>query len=243
MKKLLVTLTMAFASLSALAAPATNLVINGDFEQTTRGAGQLGYNTNATGWATTGYNFLFAAGSADTTGAVGSYGPLSLWGRNNGGVDVVGDSPTGGNFIGADGGFQVGAIEQTINGLVAGQQYNVSFDWAGAQQSNRFGATTEQWAVSLGNQTRSTAIVNNANRGFTGWMTETFTFTAGSSSEVLSFLAHGTPSGEPPFALLDGVSLTEVANVPEPGTVWNMMIGACGLIAVTLFRRRRADQA
>jgi hypothetical protein len=51
-----------------------NLLTNGNFSSTTNGGGQLGYNTTATGWSTTGYNFLFTSGSADTTGVTGSNG-------------------------------------------------------------------------------------------------------------------------------------------------------------------------
>ena len=203
------------------AAQANNLVFNGSFETTTNGAGQLGFNTDATGWTTNGYNFLFTAGSADTTGAVGSDGGLSLWGPGNGSANgLPASSPDGGNFVADDGAFEVGALQQTINGLTAGQDYVVSFYWAGAQQSGFNGATTEQWQVSFGSQTQSTAVANNADHGFTGWMSQSFTFTADGTSDVLSFLAVGTPDGEPPFSLLDGVSVN--AAVPEPAT--------CGLL-------------
>jgi len=137
--------------------------------------------------------------------------------------------------VAADGAFQVGAISQTISGLNVGQQYTVGFDWAAAQQHGFTGATTEQWKVSLGGQTQSTAVYNNANHGFSGWMHESFTFTATTGSEALSFLAFGTPSGEPPFSLLDGVTM--VAAVPEPET-WALMLCGMGLIG-GLQRRRR----
>src|ERR1700679_70029 len=61
-----------------------NLVTNGGFESTTNGNGQLGYNTNAIGWTATGYTFIFAPGTADTTGAPGSIGTDYLWGPGNG---------------------------------------------------------------------------------------------------------------------------------------------------------------
>ena len=241
MKKLLTTLAIALVGLSGTSAQATNLVTNGNFEQTTNGNGQLGFNTTVTGWTSNGYNFVYAPGTADTSGAVGVDGNVKLWGPGNGSANGLTTSPDGGNFLAADGAYEVGAIKQTINGLVAGQQYNVSFDWAGAQQSGFTGVTTEQWAVSLGNETLSTQILTDANHGFTGWLSDTLTFTATGSSEVLSFLANGTPNGEPPFSLLDGVSMT--ATVPEPGTIWEMMIGAVGLIAFALLRRRHANKA
>ena len=224
-------------SFAAAEAQAYNLVTNGGFEQTTNGAGQMGSVTNATGWVTNGYNFIFTPGSADSTGVPSSqYGNLQLWGPGNGGdpSNTLGVSPDGGNYVGADGAFQVGAITQTITGLVAGQQYSVGFDWAGAQQEGFTGPTTEQWIVSLGSQTQSTAIVSDISHGFTGWTHTTFTFTADGSSDVLSFLAAGTPDGEPPFSLLDGVTMTAV---PEPAS---MAIMGTGLAALGFIRRRRA---
>jgi hypothetical protein len=222
---------LAVAVSSCGAAYAVNLVQNGDFESTTSGAGQLGYNTDATDWTSAApngsYNFLFTPGSADTSGVTGEYGNLQLWGPGNGSANgLPASSPDGGNYVGLDGAFQVGALAQTINGLTRGQTYAVSFDWAGAQQSEFFGANTEQLQVSLGSQTQSTAIYDNPSQGFSGWMTQTFYFTPGSSSEVLSFLAVGTPSGVPPFSLLDSVSLNAV---PEPSTCAMMCLGFAGL--------------
>jgi hypothetical protein len=237
-------LTLAFSG------QATNLVTNGSFESST-GGGQLGYNTTATGWSTSGYNFLFTSGSADTTGETGSYGTLKLWGPNDGSANGLPvSSPDGGNFIGADGAYEVGAITQTISGLTALHTYAVSFYWAAAQQSgygcvsnpsNPGGCTTDQWQVSLGGQTLSTPVANTgvAQGGFSGWMYQTLVFTATSSSEVLSFLAVGTPSGQPPFALLDGVSLTAT---PEPGSLM-LMAGAIllGLGSFARMKRKLKD--
>ena len=218
-----------FAGATALA----NLVTNGSFETLTNGAGQLGYNTNATGWTTTGYNFVFASGTADHAGATGQYGNLQLWGPGNGAANgLPASSPDGGNFIAADGAFQTGAISQTITGLTRGQQYSVGFWFAGAQQSGFTGTTTEQWLVSLGSQTLATDILNDASHGFTGWQHVTMTFTADGTQDVLSFLAAGTPNGEPPFSLLDGVTM----NVPEPASMTLMSVG---LAALGLVRRRR----
>lgn len=238
-KKIMLAL-IAAAGLCAASAQADNLVVNGDFEQSTNGAGQFDFNTQLTGWSSSGYNFLFASGTADTTGSNGSYGGLSMWGSNNGGNDVLTDSPTGGNFIAADGAFQVAPITQTINGLNVGQQYDVSFYWAAAQQKNFDGATTEQWSVSLGNETHSTAVYNNPSHSFSGWMQQTFTFTATSGSEVLAFLATGTPNGTPPFSLLDGVTMA--AAVPEPSS-WGMALVGLGLIGLVARRRRPAFTA
>jgi hypothetical protein len=77
----------------------------------------------------------------------------------------------------------------------------------------------------------------NASEGFTGWQTDSFTFTATSTSEVLSFLAVGTPAGVPPFTLLDGISVTQT---PEPQS---LVLFATGLIGVSGLVRRRFQKS
>ena len=240
MKTILRTLAIAAFGLQAMVAMAApvNLVVNGGFEQLTNGAGKFSTNggtTVATGWTSSGYTFIYTPGTVDTTGA----GPsgLKLWGPNNGAKNGLTTSPTGGNFLASDGVYQAGPLKQTINGLVIGQNYQVSFDWAGAQQYNFSGNTTEGWTVSLGSQSFDTVMLSNVSHGFTGWKAQTFTFTANAASEVLSFLAKGTPTGAPPFTLLDNVSLVAV---PEPGTVWEILIGALALASVVILRRRAA---
>lgn len=223
-----------FAALSFSTAQATpvNLVTNGGFETLTNGVGQInGKYTTATGWTSSGYNFVFNSANADTVGAPGQSGIVKLWGNNG-----LTASPVGGNFLGADGAYLVGAITQNITGLTVGQRYNLSFYWAGAQQSGFSGETTENWTVSLGNQSFKTATVTDASHGFTGWMQQSFTYTATSTSALLSFLAAGTPAGEPPFSLLDGVKLTAV-DVPEPSSTALFFIGLVLLFAAVRVRR------
>jgi hypothetical protein len=243
MKNLVSAAVVALSLVAGGSAHAVQFVTNGGFETTTGGSptgyGQLGYNVTATGWSTSGYNFLFNDSNV-STGVTGSFGGLSLWTSSNGGLDAIPASPAGGNFVAADGAFQVGAITQTLNGLTVGAQYAVSFYWGAAQQSGFDGATTDKWTVSLGSESKDTNVISLASHSFSGWEKETLTFTATSSSEVLSFLATGTPAGVPPFALLDGVSVT---GVPELST-WGMMLaGFAGLGVAARLRRRRAVAA
>ena len=233
----------AFAPAAAFAGP--NLVTNGDFEQTSMQNSQGIFTpdqmttSNVTGWSTSGYNFIFGADTATSVGSYGSFGQTYLYdGSAVSGGSVLGHSPTNGNFVGADGAFEVGAITQTLNGLTKGSNYAVSFSWAGAQQTGFSGATTEQWQVSLGSQTKSTQVMGDANHGFTGWMQQTFIFQATTASEVLSFLAIGTPNGEPPFSLLDGVSATDVPE-PESLAMLAAFIGFMGLLTVR-YRNRHS---
>ncbi len=225
--------------------------------------GQFGTGTGSTltvaNWATAGYNFVYAPNTVDTgTSASGAnagkpneapgqynapngYGNTYMWGSNNGGASVIpATSPAGGNFIAADGAFEIGALTQSVTGLTVGRTYALKFWWAGAQQENFTGITTENWTVAMGTGNVAgnfvTPTVTVPNHGFSGWMQQTFYFYANNSTETLSFLAAGTPNGEPPFSLLGGVDL-EV--VPEFSS-WMAFAGfgvAC--IVFECVRRRR----
>jgi hypothetical protein len=193
------------------------------------------------GWTSTGYNFVFLPGSTVATGVDGN---VSLWSPASSPASANGftnASPTGGNFIGADGAYGQANISQTINGLTVGHTYAVSFAWAGAQQAGytAVNGTTEFWAVSFGGTTQDTQTITVANKGFSGWLNQTFDFVATSSSETLSFFATGTPSGVPPFALLANVS---VVDTPEPASLVILSTGIAGLVGVVR-RRRRASRA
>ena len=230
-------------------------LINGSFEQYTGGSNgapsQLGNSgtggyTGLTGWTVGNgtYGFLMAPKVADTTG---SYSPqfgnsMTLWGSNNGGLATLSaTSPDGGNYLALDAasGYRGAGISQTLTGLKVGQQYAVSFHWASGQQHGYDGDTFESFQVSLGNQIQSTSVENNVSHGFTNWRQETLTFTADGASDALTFLAVGTPSGLPPFALLDGVSFVAV---PEPGSLALVGVGLAVTAAVRRVRGRAPAQ-
>jgi hypothetical protein len=225
---------VAALALVAIVGPAhaTNLVQNGDFSATTgASSGELGVYTTATDWSSTGYNFLYASSTVATqSGATGTLGNVLLW--------AAAPSPDGGAFLAADGAFEQGAITQTITGLTAGQTYAVTFSFAGAQQLGFTGDTTEAFDVSLGGSAvQETAILNDDSHGFTGWSTDTMIFTADSSSDVLSFLAVGTPSGVPPMSLLDGVSMTAT---PEPSSLALLATGCFGVGGILRSRFKKS---
>ena len=141
-----------------------------------------------------------------------------------------------------DGAFDVASISQALTGLTVGMDTKVYFYYAGAQQYGYTGATTEAFTVSLTDtsanttESHSTAVLSDTDHGFTGWHYTEVDFVPTSSSETLSFLAAGTPGGEPPFSLLDGISVVQVT--PEPSTL--ALLGS-GILAVGgLVRRRRA---
>ena len=212
---------------------ATEYVTNGDFSSLTNGLGQLGYNTDATGWATNGYNFVL---NVADVGSSGSYGLTTYWDAANGGSSSWdGKSPTGGNFVAMDGDFGTSPVTQTITGLTAGKNYTLSFNYAFGQQKNYTGETTQHLTASLGSDAITTADFVVPSKGFTGWQTYTGNFTADGTSDVLSFLAYGNVP-VPPFAMLTNVSL--IGAVPEPAT-WGMMILGLGAMGVVARRRRQ----
>lgn len=232
-----------------------NLVVNGGFEQTAKPQssefGDRFPEQQVVGWQTSGYNWVYRPGEADTVGGNGEFGFVSLWGPGNGSNNgLPAQSPLGGNFLAADGAFVTSAITQQLSGLVPGQRYVISFTYAGAQQFGFEGATTDRWAVNLGptiptdderrngsfaSTVQLTPLLTLASRGFSGWQTARLTFTAQTANDTLSFLAIGTPDGVPPFALLDGVTAQEA--IPEAST-WALLVAGFGLIGFAARRRR-----
>jgi hypothetical protein len=221
------------------AAPAQNLVKNGGFENATTtsstGNFQIGgsFGTVADWSSTQGYNLLFNASNATTGNAYGTYswtGNEKLWGASA--------SSQGGKFLALDGDVDArGLVSQTITGLTKGATYVLSFEWAAGQLQSRVGDTTEQLKVDFGTDSFSTDVISNPSQGFSGWKTVSRSFVATSGSQVLSFLSLGTPTGLPPIALLDNVSVT--AAVPEPGTWMTMLLGF-GVVGGVIRRRKPA---
>ncbi|HEX4086104.1 MAG TPA: hypothetical protein VHY22_14410 [Chthoniobacteraceae bacterium] len=259
---------MAFAWVRQASAQYTNLVTDGTFGQVSLSSGQsstglttlygqfgTGYLTVA-GWSTTGYNFVYAPNTVDqgtgTGGAfagqpkeapgqytVNGYGNQYMWGSHNGGTAAwPATDPAGGDFIAADGTYESGAITQTITGLKVGEAYALKFYWGAAQQQSYTGSTTEWWSVSLGGETESTSTFSLASGSFSGWMQDTMYFTATSATETLSFLAGGTPNGQPPFSLLGGVSLEVVPDFSN-WMAFASFGGGCMLLEAGRRRRRQ----
>lgn len=212
-----------------------------------------GFGNTVTGWSTdlsppyaAGYNLYFFDGDTAKTGDAASIYPGEQQRPN---VNFTGDSPDGGAFmvLDADPNFTA-PFGQIVNGLIVGKKYLLTFDWAAGELSNRTGYISSQITGSFGGASFATAPFFNSNSilsatptapgDFSGWKTVSFGFTATSTSQLLSFLAVGSPTGNlPPVAFLDGVSLT--TTVPEPG-VWAMMLLGFGALGVALRRRRAA---
>ena len=234
---------------TASAAP-VNLVQNSGFELTTvtqsteLPADSSVTGTNLTSWNTYtpsgfSYSHLYFPGEATTVGSIccGGASVATLWGTNV-------DSPTGDKFVALD--TADGAtIAQQISGLTVGQQYNLSFDYAGGQYYPLEGATIQAWEVHFGAAQQTTTPLSNASHGFTGWFTSQLSFVASATSELLSFMPIGaTTDALPPVTLLDNVALT--ANDPLPNDVpepASLALFALGLVAVAVTRRPSRNQA
>ena len=218
-----------FVSLLAVPASGASYIMNGSFESTTLSNSGFFTTSDVADWSTNSYTFLVFPGTAQT--GIGNGVKLYAGAA----PDIMpSTSPDGGNFVAADGAYEVGKISQTMNGLTPGQQYDVTFYQAGAQQQGYNGATTDRFEVFFGSDSQFSALMTNPSHDFQPWEQQTLTFTANATSEVLSFLAVGTPSGVPPFTLLDGVTVSSAA--PEPGYL--LLVGI-GLVAAGVVRRRK----
>ena len=225
------TLLLAATMLGAVSAhAATNLVVNGGFETVASGVtGKTSFANNVTGWTGgSGLTFIDYPGTADD----GSY--LSVYK----GFPAV--SPDGGKFVEADADpTYSSAITQTIGGLTVGNQYLLTFFQGAGQQAGFTGATTERWQVNFGTAQQLSSRFSLPQGGTGPWQAQSMLFTATSVSQTLSFLAVGTPNGQPPIAFLDGVSLTAV---PEPAT-WALLLAGFGAVGIQVRRRRPAAVA
>ncbi len=245
---------VALAGIIGSAQGAVNLVKNGGFENTSVSGS---YSINPGGstlnnWSSSNvcggcYNFVYfpnevtlsdpqgAKGSAD-----GSNPQVWLWAPGNGPTFPL--SPSGGNFVALDADPTYrGALTQTITGLTPGGQYLLNFDWGAGQYTTRTGNNKAGLFATLGNSpAQFTGYANNASQSFSGWRHGAMSFTATSSTEVLSFLADGTPYNGPPVAVLDGVSLTQT---PEPGYQVLMLAGVGILLGFARFRRKSLTRA
>jgi hypothetical protein len=215
-------------------AQAAQFVTNGDFTSLSNGLGQIDNNTTATGWTSSGYNFVFT--QADSA-VPGQFGSLSLWDQANGGASTWNGLAAGaGNFLAMDGDFGTSAVSQVITGLTPGKSYLLTFNYAFGQQQGFNGDTIQHLTVGFDPGFSSTSPdFNLDSHSFSGWGSFGGYLTASAATETLSFLAYGNLP-VPPFALVSNVSLT--GGVPEPATWAMMLMGVGAMGAVARVRRR-----
>jgi hypothetical protein len=227
-------------ALGAGAASATQFVTNGGFESSASTTSQVffGTNTPATDWTSTGQFVLYCTAAAGTT--CDTIGGAALAGPANGNDNGLTSSPQGGSYMGfdSDPAFH-GDFTQTIAGLTVGASYTLSFYLAGGQEVNAGGPTTTSMTATLGDETFTTPVIDTPTNGFTPWQLFSTTFTYTGGGNILDFVATGGPGGAPPYALLDGVSLTSTTGAtPEPSTWLMIVAGFAGLGLAARARRR-----
>jgi hypothetical protein len=234
----------------ALAGPQyVNLLTNGNFDTPPGGStvstqfGSDGYAAMP-GWTvsavngSTPFDLWWVAATASSASARTQYG--------NSGQELVSSFPgaDGANpyFVSLDGDSNSsGTLAQTVAGLTIGDHYQLSFDWAATQMTTAsHNPYTIGVAFNLGGAALTgitgaptTSVYSGAYGSSSAWSTVTFDFTASSASEILSFLAYGTPVGGPPVALLDNVSLEDI---PEPSGI--AAVGIAAMLGVVTWRRR-----
>ena len=146
-----------------------------------------------TGWSTSGYNFVFTPGTADTTGAVGQDGKLYLSVRET--VAATASPPV----RQAETSWLLTVVFTSAPShkpLAVSRPANTLMCRSTMPQHSSMGLTAPPQSNSkLASEARRTQrqVLSIASHGFSGWQHETLTFKATSSSEVLSFLGERSP--------------------------------------------------
>jgi hypothetical protein len=218
---------------------------------------QLGYmsgavtgitNTFYTG-TTWGFNFVYSSPSqANLVGAYNQGGSTNI--KLDGAVLAdSADTQDGGYFLALDSVYEASPIHINI-ATVLGDTYTVTFDYAGTQQPGYTGTTTDALTVALGADTPDTTpSLTVTQQSFTGWDAESYTFTAATTgTEVLSFLASGTPTGagqEPAMTLLDNIDVSQntPSPTPEPDSLILLATGLVGLGGFLRWRSKKSEGA
>lgn len=155
----------------------------------------------------------------------GSSSNIFLWGpgfSTNPVSNGFTGSPNGGKFLAAFGDFGRSKVSQTVTGLTAGNQYTLSFEYAGSQATDNTGDTQQYWSFDLPTGTQNLTQWINPSQGFTDWRTYSTTFTATDSFFTLGFEPFGASTGGPgelsPVLLLDNVQVVDFTP-PTPTSV------------------------
>lgn len=186
----------------AIAAPSTNLIVNGGFE-----------------------NSAFA-GAYQTLNS--TTGGLSGWAIEVGSVDLINTywQAAGGNYSLDLSGSEDGVISQTFATIV-GQKYAVSFSMAGNPDNTDSSEIVKTLQVGLAGIPLYSFDTTGKSAANMGWETKSFQFTAAGTSSKLFFASmQDSPWGP----ALDNVSVTAVPE-PETYALFLAGLGLMGAVA------------
>jgi hypothetical protein len=210
---------LAAATLATHHAQASELIVNGGFEDSTSAY------TTPPGWTQIGteQGVLAYAVSAPSIPAYQGTNFYSLGGAGNDGRINLGDG-----------------IEQSV-ATVIGASYQLNFGLSG--ENGPGGITT--LAVTIGSQTTDYTITSTYNGTTISYFgqplaTQTINYVATSADTEISFVETATNDNGNNDALIDGVSFQGEAvtgAVPEPSTWAMMILGFCG-VGFMAYRRR-----
>lgn len=209
-------------------ADATNLLVNGSFEQGAPAFGCAPGFTPLPGWNITAGNIDIDSAASGCSGITAADG--------NQFVDLTGSFANGS-------GNDVGAIAQTVATTV-GAQYSLSFYFGANPQAAYLTQYPNDGPIKSMNVLLNGALDANYTLNTTGvsftnaqWARETLYFTATSDQTTVGFQSLNGLSAPSDFGpLLDGVVLQQV---PEPATLGLLGLGL-GLAGAGFLRRRKS---
>ena len=182
---------------STSAAAPSDLVQNGGFENSSNNFDSGGFNTLGTG-STTITGWRVSSGEVDQV--VGQWSPQD----GSVSIDLSGGEP--------------GAIEQNITGLEVGERYELTYYYTG--QPDHEGEYEAGVEIANLNITEAASSSNSASSP--GWTLATHNFTAGNTTETLTFTQGATPQDNAGMAI-DNVSIVESSD-PIDTTAPNVSI-------------------
>ena len=159
-------------------------------------------------------------------------------------------SSTGGDFlhgIGLDPGYVESALQVGLDGLVIGQQYEISFEQSISW--NIGGASDGFWEIIFGDESQNSDIMSVPDSGVAApWMWQTLIFTATSTIQTLEVIAHNDDGSGRADLGIDSFFLGDPGtnpdnppvDVPEPDTLSLLGLGLAFAGFATRRRRRRA---